>query len=64
MLSMALHLRGQDLSLRDIAARLVVTSGAKAADRVDRNPAGVQPFHQAVIGHHDVPLARDDHVLQ
>ncbi|MEU0569252.1 recombinase family protein [Nonomuraea sp. NPDC005983] len=29
MLSMALHLRGQDLSLRDIAARLVITSGAK-----------------------------------
>ncbi|WP_433381617.1 recombinase family protein [Streptosporangium sp. CA-115845] len=29
MLSMALHLRGQDLSLRDIAARLVITSGTK-----------------------------------
>ncbi|WP_246268871.1 recombinase family protein [Nonomuraea typhae] len=29
MLSMALHLRGQDLSLRDIAARLVITSGKK-----------------------------------
>jgi DNA invertase Pin-like site-specific DNA recombinase len=29
MLSMALHLRGQDLSLRDIAARLVIASGAK-----------------------------------
>jgi DNA invertase Pin-like site-specific DNA recombinase len=29
MLSMALHLRGQDLSLRDTAARLVITSGAK-----------------------------------
>ncbi|MEV4575533.1 hypothetical protein AB0K16_20020 [Nonomuraea jabiensis] len=29
MLSMALHLRGQNLSLRDIAARLVITSGAK-----------------------------------
>ncbi|MEV4752684.1 hypothetical protein ACFQVD_08900 [Streptosporangium amethystogenes subsp. fukuiense] len=26
---MALHLRDQDLSLRDIAARLVITSGAK-----------------------------------
>ncbi|WP_433432226.1 SigE family RNA polymerase sigma factor [Nonomuraea sp. CA-141351] len=29
MLSMALHLREQNLSLRDIAARLVITSGAK-----------------------------------
>ena len=29
MLSMALHLRGQELSLRDIAARLVITSGKK-----------------------------------
>ncbi|SDH38048.1 hypothetical protein [Nonomuraea jiangxiensis] len=26
---MALHLRAQDLSLRDIAARLVITSGKK-----------------------------------
>ncbi|WP_043637420.1 recombinase family protein [Nonomuraea candida] len=29
MLSMALHLRGQNLSLRDIAARLVITKGKK-----------------------------------
>jgi DNA invertase Pin-like site-specific DNA recombinase len=29
MLSMALHLRGLDLSLRDIAARLVITKGKK-----------------------------------
>jgi DNA invertase Pin-like site-specific DNA recombinase len=29
MLSMALHLRAQDFSLRDIAGRLVITSGAK-----------------------------------
>ena len=29
MLSMALHLSGQNLSLRDIAARLVITSGTK-----------------------------------
>lgn len=29
MLSMALHLRGQDRSLRDIAARLVITKGKK-----------------------------------
>ena len=29
MLAVALHLRGQDLSLRDIAARLVITTGKK-----------------------------------
>ncbi|MCK2145290.1 recombinase family protein [Streptomyces diastaticus] len=29
MLSMALHLRDQEMSLRDIAARLVITTGAK-----------------------------------
>ncbi|WP_043626819.1 recombinase family protein [Nonomuraea candida] len=29
MLSMALHLRGQNLSLREIASRLVITQGAK-----------------------------------
>ncbi|MFI7709244.1 recombinase family protein [Nonomuraea sp. NPDC049480] len=29
MLSMAVHLRGQDLSLREIASRLVITQGAK-----------------------------------
>ncbi|MCC2280875.1 recombinase family protein [Streptomyces sp. ET3-23] len=29
MLAMALHLRGQKMSLRDIAARLVITKGAK-----------------------------------
>ncbi|WP_199536640.1 recombinase family protein [Spongiactinospora gelatinilytica] len=29
MLSMALHLRDQDLSLRDIAARLIITHGKK-----------------------------------
>lgn len=29
MLSMGLHLRGQDLSLREIASRLVITQGAK-----------------------------------
>ncbi|MFI6739903.1 hypothetical protein ACIBI9_43865 [Nonomuraea sp. NPDC050451] len=29
MLSMALHLREQDMSLREIAARLVITQGAK-----------------------------------
>lgn len=29
MLAMAVHLRGQDMSLRDIAARLVITTGKK-----------------------------------
>jgi len=29
MLSMTLHLRDQDLSLREIASRLVITQGAK-----------------------------------
>ena len=32
MLSMALHLRGQGLSLREIAVRLVITKGAKKGD--------------------------------
>jgi hypothetical protein len=29
MLGMAVHLRGQDLSLREIATRLVITGGKK-----------------------------------
>lgn len=29
MLSMALHLREQEMSLRDIATRLVITTGTK-----------------------------------
>ncbi|WP_285781868.1 hypothetical protein [Microbispora sp. NBRC 16548] len=33
MLSMALRLRDQDMSLRDIAARLVITKGAKKGKR-------------------------------
>ncbi|MFE5739701.1 recombinase family protein [Streptomyces celluloflavus] len=32
MLSMALHLREQEMSLRDIAARLVITTGKKGAE--------------------------------
>jgi DNA invertase Pin-like site-specific DNA recombinase len=31
MLSMALHLRDQEMSLRDIAKRLVITTGVKRA---------------------------------
>ncbi|MCT2590928.1 recombinase family protein [Streptomyces sp. N2-109] len=33
MLSMALHLRNQEMSLRDIAKRLVITTGAKKGQR-------------------------------
>ena len=33
MLSMARHLRGQELSLRDIAARLVITKDQKKGQR-------------------------------
>ncbi|MEV0202541.1 hypothetical protein [Nonomuraea sp. NPDC050691] len=39
MLSMALHLRDQDLSLREIAARLVITHGKKKGGRA--SPATV-----------------------
>ena len=41
MLSMALHLRDQDLSLRDIAARLVITKGTKKGQHP--SPATVLP---------------------
>jgi hypothetical protein len=44
MLSMALHLRDQEMSLRDIAKRLVITTGTKkgsSAASVGRSgPAG------------------------
>ena len=40
MLSMALHLRDQDLSLRDIASRLVITKGTKK---------GQHPFPATVL---------------
>ena len=33
MLSLALHLRDQGLSLRDIASRLVITTGKKKSQR-------------------------------
>ncbi|MGW5660675.1 hypothetical protein ACWEWG_11290 [Streptomyces sp. NPDC003758] len=33
MLSMALHLRDQEMSLRDITKRLVITTGAKKGER-------------------------------
>jgi hypothetical protein len=44
MLSMALHLRGQDLSLRDIASQLVITKGTK--ERPAPLP-GDRPAHAA-----------------
>lgn len=39
MLSMALHLRDQNLSLRDIATRLVITKGKKRAGTRPRPPS-------------------------
>jgi DNA invertase Pin-like site-specific DNA recombinase len=39
MLSMALHLRGQEISLRDIAARPVITKGKKKGQRPSQQPS-------------------------
>jgi hypothetical protein len=36
MLAAALHLRGQELSLRDIASRLVIATGKKKASTLRR----------------------------
>jgi resolvase-like protein len=47
MLSMALHLRNQEMSLRDIAKRLVITTGAK------RGPASLARHRHA-----DAPRTR------
>jgi hypothetical protein len=44
MLAVALHLRGQELSLRDIAARLVITTGKKK---------GQHPSQATVLRDHD-----------
>ena len=41
MLAVALHLRGQELSLRDIAARLVIATGKKKG----QHPPGHRPAH-------------------
>jgi len=38
MLAVALHLRGQELSLREIAARLVIATGKKRASIPPRQP--------------------------
>jgi DNA invertase Pin-like site-specific DNA recombinase len=51
MLSMALHLRGQDLSLRDIASRLVITTGKKKGQHP--SPATVL----RMLREHDEPTA-------
>jgi hypothetical protein len=60
MLSMALHLREQDLSLREIAARLIITQGKKKGrrpspatvlrmlrDHDEQNRLGVTPEEKA-----------------
>jgi hypothetical protein len=43
MLAVALHLRGQEMSLRDIAARLVISTGKKTRHlhREEERPAPV-----------------------
>ncbi|SDM62427.1 hypothetical protein [Nonomuraea jiangxiensis] len=50
MLSMALHLRDQDLSLREIAARLVITQGAKRG----RHPSPATVMR--MLGDHDTSI--------
>ncbi|WP_338089954.1 recombinase family protein [Nonomuraea basaltis] len=54
MLSMALHLRDQDLSLREIASRLVITQGAKRGRRP--SPATVM----RMLRDHDTSIAELD----
>ncbi|MGW0594623.1 hypothetical protein [Streptosporangium sp. NPDC002607] len=54
---MALHLRGQNLSLRDIAARLVITTGK----RKGRHPSPMAVLrmlrdHDARTGSWDYPV--------
>ena len=49
MLAMAVHLRGQELSLRDIAAKLVITRGAKKG--LHPSPATVM----RMLREHDEP---------
>jgi hypothetical protein len=38
MLAAALHLRGQEMSLRDIAARLAIATGRREGQRPRRRP--------------------------
>ncbi|MFB6881802.1 hypothetical protein ACFCY8_13300 [Streptomyces noursei] len=49
MLSMALHLREQEMSLRDIAKRLVITTGAKKGQHP--SPATVMRMLREHGGH-------------
>jgi len=51
MLSMALHLHGQELSLRDIASRLVISKGKKKGQHP--SPATVL----RMLGEHDATAA-------
>ncbi|MER6567480.1 hypothetical protein ABT288_15125 [Streptomyces sp. NPDC001093] len=53
MLSMALHLCGQEMSLRDIAARLVITTGKKKGQHP--SPSTVM----RMLREHDVQTATD-----
>ncbi len=50
MLAAALHLRGQEMSLRDIAGRLVIATGRKKGRKEER-PA-------SLAGHRDAHAAR------
>ncbi|MFF5481030.1 hypothetical protein ACFY5C_27410 [Streptomyces sp. NPDC012935] len=47
MLSMALHLRDQEMSLRDIAKRLVITSGTKKG----RHPSPATVIRPPIMPH-------------
>ncbi|MER7850604.1 hypothetical protein ABTZ03_42495 [Kitasatospora sp. NPDC096077] len=55
MLSMALHLRDREMSLRDIAKRLVITTGAKKGQHL--SPATVM----RMLREHDQLTAKTGH---
>ena len=50
MLAVALHLREQDLSLRDIAARLVIATGKKKGPRSSRMVPGARSGSRSLMG--------------
>lgn len=52
MLSMALHLRNQEMSLWDTAKRLVITTGAKKG----QHPDGGQSGSPRTARYHDYPV--------
>ncbi|MEU0484147.1 hypothetical protein ABZ260_33820 [Streptosporangium sp. NPDC006013] len=58
MLSMALHLHGQNLSLRDIAARLVTTTGK----RKGRHPSPATVLR--MLRDHDARTDSWDHPVE